>query len=295
MAEHTSFVVEGYHASNRSEYKLSTDVNHINLAFPSVLQTGLSAIRQRCLRIDHIVLEYRSQVPMNAQGTVIVEIHDTRLLEGDTKQAEFTIPIKCNCNIHYYSSSFFSPKDPNPWVATYKVEDTNINMGVRFCTFKGKLRLSEAQESSDIIFRQPKIEIKSKGFTVRDIDFWSVGEAPKVRRLITGAPIGKSQSSRFQPVTILPGESWATKSDIAGPAHIPDNLNSNYSVGPSTDRPYRELHTLQPNFIDPGPSVSETGSNRRHTLSEADIEDIVSRAVKQCIVTNTKAVPAKPV
>ncbi|QGA69864.1 movement protein [Ocimum mosaic virus] len=291
MSEQTAVVVEGYHSSNRNEYKLTTDVNHITLAFPSILQTGLSAIRQKCLRIDHIVLEYRSQVPMNAQGTVIVEIHDKRLLEGETKQAEFTIPIKCNCNIHYYSSSFFSPKDTNPWVATYRVEDTNIHMGVRFCTFKGKLKLSEAQESSDIIFRQPKIEIKSKGFTPRDIDFWSVGEPQKVRRLITGAPVGRSQSSRFQPITILPGESWATKSDIGGPAH----LQGSSSIGPTTDRPYRELHTLQPNFMDPGPSVSEVGSNRRHTLSEADIDDIVSRAVKQCLVQNNKAVGPKPI
>ena len=57
------------------------------------------------MRIDHVVLEYRNQVPVNATGHVIIEMHDTRLYEGDSKQAELadTCPLRAdemNASMH---------------------------------------------------------------------------------------------------------------------------------------------------------------------------------------------------
>nr|CZF95186.1 movement protein [Tomato leaf curl New Delhi virus] len=179
--------VGGYIQSERVEYALTNDAAEVTLSFPSMFEQKISQLRNRCMKIDHVVLEYRSQVPINAVGHVVIEIHDMRLTEGDTKQAEFTIPIKCNCNLHYYSSSFFSIKDKNPWRVEYRVENTNVVNGVHFCKMLGKLKLSSAKHSTDVEFRPPKIEIQTKEFTVNDIDFWSVGSKPQTRRLVDGS------------------------------------------------------------------------------------------------------------
>nr|AJG36439.1 movement protein [Coccinia mosaic Tamil Nadu virus] len=270
--EGSSVLPGGYINSERVEYALTNDATDVVLSFPSMFEQKLSQIRNRCMKIDHVVLEYRNQVPVNAVGHVVVEIHDMRLTEGDTKQAEFTIPIKCNCNLHYYSSSYFSVKDKNPWRVEYRVEDTNVVNGVHFCKMMGKLRLSSAKHSTDVEFKSPKIEILSKEFSLNDIDFWAVGARTQTRRLVEGPRLLGLRSASFRApnYAIGPNESWASRSECG--------TTSN------TSRPYKGLSGLDESAIDPGPSASQVGS-----MTKDDITEIITKTVEQCIKSNINA------
>nr|ACC78672.1 movement protein [Gossypium punctatum mild leaf curl virus]ACC78674.1 movement protein [Gossypium punctatum mild leaf curl virus]ACQ65839.1 BC1 [Gossypium punctatum mild leaf curl virus [Gossypium lobatum]]ACQ65845.1 BC1 [Gossypium punctatum mild leaf curl virus [Gossypium stocksii]] len=265
-----------YLRSERVEYELTNDSTEVKLSFPSILDNKISLLKGHCCKIDHIVLEYRNQVPINATGHVIIEIHDQRLNDGDSKQAEFTIPVQCNCNLHYYSSSFFSMKDINPWRVFYRVVDTNVANGVHFCRIQGKLKLSTAKQSTDIQFRSPKIEILSKAYTERDIDFWSVGRIAQQRKLVQGPSLIGSRSMRYTPCSIGPNESWAIKSE----------------VGPSEDRPYSNLHRLNPDALDPGKSVSQVGSDY---ITREELNNIISKTVDMCLNTSMQSHVSKNV
>ncbi|ABC33735.1 movement protein [Euphorbia mosaic virus - A [Mexico:Yucatan:2004]] len=229
------------------------------------------------MKIDHCVIEYRQQVPINASGTVVVEIHDKRMTDDESLQASWTFPIRCNIDLHYFSSSFFSLKDPVPWKLYYKVCDTNVHQMTHFAKFKGKLKLSTAKHSVDIPFRAPTVKILSKQFTDKDIDFSHVGYGKWERRMI------KSASSRYGlpgPIAINPGESWASRSTI-GPVH--SNADSDEI------HPYRELNRLSTPVLDPGDSASVVAAHRAQsniTLSVAQINEIVRSTVQECINTN---------
>nr|WGT83679.1 movement protein [Tomato leaf curl New Delhi virus] len=270
--------VGGYIQSERVEYALTNDAAEVTLSFPSIFEQKLSQLRNRCMKIDHVVLQYRSQVPINAVGHVVVEIHDMRLTEGHTKQAEFTIPIKCNCNLHYYSSSFFSLKDKNPWRVEYRVENTNVVNGVHFCKMLGKLKLSSAIHSTDVELGPPKLEIQTKEFTMNDIDFWSVGSKPQTRRLVDGSRLmgHSSRSLRVPYLAIGPNESWASRSEIG--------------LSSVTSRPYKNLSGLDDSAIDPGPAASQAGS-----ITREEIADIITKTVEQCIKSNVNAPITKSV
>nr|ABU95069.1 BC1 [Tomato leaf curl New Delhi virus] len=268
--------VGGYIQSERVEYALTNDATEVTLSFPSMFEQKISQLRNKCMKIDHVLLEYRNQVPINAVGHVVIEIHDMRLTEGDTKQAEFTIPIKCNCNLHYYSSSFFSLKDKNPWRVEYRVENANVVNGVHFCKMLGKLKLSSAKRTIDCEFRPPKIEIQTKEFTVNDIDFWSVGSKPQTRRLVTGSRLmgHSSRSLRVPYLAIGPNESWASRSEIGHSSVV--------------SRPYKNLSGLDDSAIDPGPSASQAGSITREEIADIITEDSREMYNIQCNCSNVK-------
>ncbi|AAP47121.1 BC1 [Luffa yellow mosaic virus] len=264
--------VGGYIQSNRVEYALTNDASEVTLTFPSIFEQKISQLRNRCMKIDHVVLEYRSQVPINAVGHVVIEIHDIEIDRGYTKQAEFTIPIKCNCNLHYYSSTYFSVKDNNPWRVEYRVENTNVVNGVHFCKILGKLKLSSAKHSTHVEFRPPRIEIQSKEFTVNDIDFWSVGSKAQSRRLVDGSKLmgHSSRSLRVPHLAIGPNESWASRSEV-GQTSV-------------CSRPYKNLSGLDESAIDPGPSASQVGS-----ITRDEITEIITKTVEQCMKSNVNA------
>ncbi|AEC03071.1 movement protein [Euphorbia mosaic virus [CU: Havana 27: 2007]] len=266
-----------YIESRRDEYQLSHDLTEIILQFPSTASQLSARLSRSCMKIDHCVIEYRQQVPINASGTVVVEIHDKRMTDDESLQASWTFPIRCNIDLHYFSSSFFSLKDPVPWKLYYKVCDSNVHQMTHFAKFKGKLKLSTAKHSVDIPFRAPTAKILSKQFTDKDIDFSHVGYGKWERRMI------KSASSRYGlpgPIAINPGESWASRSTI-GPAH--SNADSDEM------HPYRELNRLSTPILDPGDSASVVAAHRAQsniTLSVAQINEIVRSTVQECINTN---------
>nr|QHB15459.1 BC1 [Euphorbia mosaic virus] len=266
-----------YIESRRDEYQLSHDLTEIILQFPSTASQLSARLSRSCMKIDHCVIEYRQQVPINASGTVVVEIHDKRMTDDESLQASWTFPIRCNIDLHYFSSSFFSLKDPVPWKLYYKVCDSNVHQMTHFAKFKGKLKLSTAKHSVDIPFRAPTVKILSKQFTDKDIDFSHVGYGKWERRMI------KSASSRYGlqgPIAINPGESWASRSTI-GPAH--SNADSDEM------HPYRELNRLSTPILDPGDSASVVAAHRAQsniTLSVAQINEIVRSTVQECINTN---------
>nr|AKZ17009.1 movement protein [Tomato chlorotic mottle Guyane virus] len=276
-----------YIESQRDEYQLSHDLTEIVLQFPSTASQLSARLSRSCMKIDHCVIEYRQQVPINATGAVIVEIHDQRMTENESLQASWTFPIRCNIDLHYFYSSFFSLKDPIPWKLYYRVSDTNVHQRTHFAKFKGKLKLSTAKHSVDIPFRAPTVKILSKQFTDKDVDFSHVGYGKWERKLIRSA--SSSRYGLHSPITIIPGETWATRSTVGTNHHDADS-----DVG-SSIHPYRELHRLGPSTLDPGDSASMVGAKRTEstiTMSMAQLSELVKATAQECINNNCN--PSQP-
>ncbi|AFQ93620.1 movement protein [Dalechampia chlorotic mosaic virus] len=270
-----------YIESHRDEYQLSHDLTEIVLQFPSTAAQLTARLSRSCMKIDHCVIEYRQQVPINAAGTVIVEIHDKRMTDNESLQASWTFPIRCNIDLHYFSSSFFSLKDPIPWKLYYRVSDSNVHQATHFAKFKGKLKLSTAKHSVDIPFRAPTVKILSKQFTDKDVDFAHVGYGKWERRMIRSTSCSKHGYNG--PIEIGPGESWASRSAI-GQAH--STVDTDIT---DASRPYRELNRLSTPILDPGESASVVGLQRTQsniTMSMSQLNEIVRTAVQECINTN---------
>ncbi|QDJ95902.1 movement protein [Cucumber chlorotic leaf virus] len=277
-----------YIESHRDEYQLSHDLTEIVLQFPSVPSQLTARLSRSCMKIDHCVIEYRQQVPINATGSVIVEIHDRRMTDNESLQASWTFPIRCNIDLHYFSASFFSLKDPNPWKLYYRVSDTNVHQGTHFAKFKGKLKLSTAKHSVDIPFRAPTVKILSKQFSDRDVDFSHVDYGKWERK-----PIRCASMSRIglpSPIEIQPGESWASKSTLGL-----DNSDAQSEVD-NAMHPYKHMSRLGSIVLDPGDSASIVGAQRSEsniTMSMAQLNQIVKTTVQECINNSCKPSQAK--
>nr|AIR91772.1 movement protein [Melon chlorotic mosaic virus] len=270
-----------YIESNRDEYQLSHDLTQIVLQFPSTTAQISARLTRSCMKIDHCVVEYRQQVPINASGTVIVEIHDKRMTDDQSLQASWTFPIRCNIDLHYFSSSFFSLKDPIPWVLYYRVIDSNVHQGTHFAKFKGKLKLSTAKHSVDIPFRAPTVKILSKLFSAKDVDFSHVGYGKWERKLVRS--MSTCRQGLLGPIDLRPGESWASRSTLG-----PEQSITESDVAEEL-HPYRELHRLNTPILDPGESASIVGMQRTQsniTLSLSQLNDIVRSTVQECIKSN---------
>nr|QBQ65792.1 virus movement protein [Bean golden yellow mosaic virus] len=276
-----------YVESHRDEYQLSHDLTEIILQFPSTASQLSARFSRSCMKIDHCVIEYRQQVPINATGSVVVEIHDKRMTDNESLQASWTFPIRCNIDLHYFSSSFFSLKDPIPWKLYYRVSDTNVHQRTHFAKFKGKLKLSTAKHSVDIPFRAPTVKILSKQFSNKDIDFSHVDYGRWERKLIRSASL--SRYGLQGPIELKPGESWASRSTIAM-SHVDADSDVDNAI-----HPYKELNRLGTSVLDPGDSASIIGAQRAQsniTLSIAQINEIVRSTVQECI--NNNCTPSQP-
>nr|AQT01569.1 MP [Sida micrantha mosaic virus] len=276
-----------YIESQRDEYQLSHDLTEILLQFPSTASQLSARLSRSCMKIDHCVIEYRQQVPINAVGSVVVEIHDKRMTDNESLQASWTFPIRCNIDLHYFSSSFFSLKDPIPWKLYYRVCDTNVHQRTHFAKFKGKLKLSTAKHSVDIPFRAPTVKILSKQFTEKDIDFSHVGYGKWERKMIRSASI--SGVGLHSPIEIKPGESWAVRSTV-GLSHSDADSDAENAT-----HPYRQLHRLGTSSLDPGDSASIVGAQRAQsniTMSMAQLNELVRVTAQECI--NSNCTPSQP-
>nr|CRI68415.1 Movement protein [Pepper golden mosaic virus] len=275
-----------YLESHRDEYQLSHDLTEIVLQFPSTASQITARLSRSCMKIDHCVIEYRQQFLVNASGSVIVEIHDQRMTDNESLQASWTFPIRCNIDLHYFSSSFFSQKDPIPWRLYYRVSDTNVHQRTHFAKFKGKLKLSTAKHSVDIPFRAPTIKILSKQFSHNDVDFSHVDYGQWERKVLRSNSM--SRVGLTGPIELRPGESWASRSTVG---------TSGPSMG-SEMHPYRELQQLGRSVLDPGDSASQVGLTRRRsniTMSLAQLNELVMTTVLECINNNCKATQLKSV
>ncbi|AVP27507.1 MP [Boerhavia golden mosaic virus] len=277
-----------YIESQRDEYQLSHDLNEIVLQFPSSAAQFTARISRSCMKIDHCVIEYRQQVPINASGSVIVEIHDKRMTDNESLQASWTFPIRCNIDLHYFSCSFFSLKDPIPWKLYYRVSDTNVHQRTHFAKFKGKLKLSTAKHSVDIPFRAPTVRILSKQFSDKDVDFSHVDYGRWERKLIRSASMARL--GRPSPITLKPGDTWASRSTIGFDERDADSDLDNKV------HPYRQLNRLPTGTLDPGDSASVVGGERSQstiTMSIAQLNELVRTTVHECLNNNCNPVTPK--
>nr|CRI68401.1 Movement protein [Pepper golden mosaic virus] len=266
-----------YIESHRDEYQLSHDLTEIVLQFPSTASQYAARLSRSCMKIDHCVIEYRQQVPINATGSVIVEIHDKRMTDNESLQASWTFPIRCNIDLHYFSASFFSLKDPIPWKLYYRVSDTNVHQNTHFAKFKGKSKLSTGNHSMNIPFRAPTVKILSKQFSHNDVDFSHVDYGQWERKVLRSNSM--SRVGLTGPIELRPGESWASRSTVG-------------TSSPSRDSKmhlYKDLHQLSGSVLYPGDSSSQVGLTRTQSniaMSLAQLKDLVRTTVHECINNN---------
>nr|AWM96940.1 movement protein [Citrus chlorotic dwarf associated virus] len=238
-------VLQDYHSTRRIEYPLSDEWQQIKLAFPSMKEISWHKLRGQCMKIDHCQIRYDPQVPANAEGNVLVVVHDRRMEADKSMQAEYTFPIRCGIELNYYSCSYFSLKDPVPWCVYYRVVNSTVLKGSHFCQFKARVKLSAAKSSSPIGFRGPSVKIFNKAFNEDQVDFMHVG-IPKSERVLCRSNSVLTTRPRLN---LEAGESWASKSILSG--------EGGSEVGDSG--PYRGLAQLGPDAIDPGDSASNLG------------------------------------
>nr|QEQ92299.1 putative movement protein [Camellia chlorotic dwarf-associated virus] len=263
------FNVNAYHSTQRVEYPLSNEWVKIKLAFPSMKDVSWSKFRGHCMKIDHCQIDYAPQVPINASGSVIIVLNDTRMLLDEQLQAEYTFPLRCPITLNYYASSYFSLKDAVPWECFYKVEDSSVKTGLHFAQFKARVKLSTAKKSSSILFRPPSVSINSKEFSMDHVDFRHVAVKKPERLLCRSSSMIVSRPR----IMIEPGESWATKSMLS----VDDEENSVLGLNQG---PYKRLESLGPDAIDPGPSASQVGfSPTNFVIEPKELASIVADAV----------------
>ncbi|AAL05284.1 movement protein [Macroptilium yellow mosaic Florida virus] len=270
-----------YIESHRDEYQLSHDLTELILQFPSTVSQLASRLSRSCMKIDHASIRYRQQVPINATGSVLVEIHDKRMTDNESLQASWTFPIRCNIDLHYFSSSFFSLKDPIPWKLYYRVSDTNVHQRTHFAKFKGKLKLSTAKHSVDIPFRAPTVKILSKQFSNRDVDFSHVDYGKWERKLIRSA--STSRYGLRSPLELQPGESWATRSSI-GLAQTDADSEAENAL-----HPYKKLSGWEQAYWTPEIRLQLLGAQRAQsniTMSMAQLNELVRTTVQECVNSN---------
>ena len=147
MADYGDAVLNKYHSSKGIEYPLSAEWVPVTLAFPGLAEISWSRFKCQCMKIDHCQIRYTPQVPANAEGTVIVVVHDNRMERDKSLQAEYTFPIRCGIELNFFSNSYFSLQDEIPWSCYYKVVNSTVLSGSHFCQLKARVKLSCARHA----------------------------------------------------------------------------------------------------------------------------------------------------
>lgn len=252
--------LRNYHSTKRIEYPLTDEWTQIRLAFPSLTEVSWSRVKGHCLKIDHCYIKYSPQVPANAEGTVLVTVHDRRMENDKSLQAEYTFPIRCGIELNFFSSSYFSLKDPVPWTVYYRVINSTVLKGSHFCQFKASVKLSASKSSTNIKFRSPSVKVLNSEFTSDHVDFMHVG-IPKPERVLCRSTSCIISQPRM---ALEAGTSWASRSMIGGDDG--SDAGSHVGVGP-----YKGLMGLNESAIDPGDSVSQVNSGHRKSISDVNI------------------------
>ncbi|KAG5557309.1 hypothetical protein RHGRI_007532 [Rhododendron griersonianum] len=270
--------VEGSFQSRTVEAQASTQLQPIQLTFPSRKDQALSSIihrRRLSMIVDRCIIDYRPQCPINSIGRVRVYVYDTRLDGPDQEQAQYVFPVNCPIELYYYGTSYASLQDDVcPWIAKYKLEESNIRKDVRYCKIKAYVKLCTSKNPEEIEFRPPSFKIKSNKFNEEDVDCSHVARAPKQPKLCrTRSSVTTTERNR---PLLLPGLIFQqARSSVS------------YPIEPTP---------IQPIFSqaqDPGPSISKVGSNTSNTivLEPNELANIVGSAVAQAMKASTSAQP----
>ncbi|KAG5549400.1 hypothetical protein RHGRI_014669 [Rhododendron griersonianum] len=220
--------------------------------------------------VDRCIIDYRPQCPINSTGRVRVYVYDTRLDGPDQEQAQYVFPVACPIELYYYGTSYASLQDDVcPWVAKYRLEEANIRKDVRYCKIKAYVKLCTSKSPDKIEFRPPSFKIKSKLFNKEDVDCSHVARATKQPQLCrTRSTI--ETTGRHRPL-LLPG---LTFQQARSSVSYPIQPTFKQDEGPTQD---------------PGPSISEVGSNTSNTivLEPNELANIVGSAVAEAIKAST--------
>lgn len=257
--------VEGSFQS-RVEAQASSDLQPIKLIFPSIRERATQFCNNwsTSMVVDTCLISYHPQCPINSTGRVRVFVYDTRLDATDQEQAQFVFPVNCGIDLYYYGTSFASMNEETcPWIAKYRLEGSNIRKGVRYCKLKAYVKLCTSKRPEELPFRPPKFRIRSKLFN--DVDCTHVGHAEKQPQLCR--TMSTIESRGQQRPRMLPGLTYQqARSSVCLP------------VGPMG-------HLQRNDEEDPGPSVSQVGSNTSNTilLEPSELAQMVGNVVAQAM------------
>ncbi|KAI8525404.1 hypothetical protein RHMOL_Rhmol13G0228000 [Rhododendron molle] len=151
--------IEGSFQSRTVEAQASSQLQPIQLVFPTRTDQVLGSIVQRrrlSMVVDHCIIEYKPQCPINSTGRVRVFVYDTRLQGADQQQAQYVFPVSCPIELNYYGTSYASLNDETcPWICKYRLEQSNIRHNVRYCNIKAYVKLCTTKNPEEIEFRPP--------------------------------------------------------------------------------------------------------------------------------------------
>ncbi|QIE08114.1 movement protein [Camellia oleifera geminivirus] len=273
-------------------------MSNISITNPKIGDALWQKMTFKSMKIDKCKISYRPQCPFNSAGRVEVEIRDTRLRADDQLQARFTFPVTCPVDITYFGNAYAAAdKNGCPWTASYRLLQTNINDGVKYCKIKATLAFQTSSFPDEITYRPPLITVLSKVFDNTHVDIWHVDRKISKARLTRSnseshfrstktlaAPMGHYGSSaqrimaaRMSASSIRDGPQSFSRRDIILPTQGPSIFNTGANNQPSGP-------------VDIGPSVSEAGSNNsessRLTTDEAGK---LIEAVKAAVEATTSA------
>jgi hypothetical protein len=263
--------VEGSFQSTTIEAQASTQLQPIKLIFPSFTDRAFQKIQRLSMMVDRCLITYHAQCPINSTGRVRVFIYDTRLDAADQEQAQFVFPVGCNIDLYYFGNSYASLSEETcPWIAKYRLEDSNIRYGIRYCKMKAYVKLTTCKRGEELPFRPPHFKIRSTMYTEEDVDCSHVAYAPRQPQLCRTLSAVNSRS--LNGPRLLPGLTYQqARSSVS------------ISSGPYTrPSPNREPE-------DPGPSVSQVGSNNSNTIAiePTQLAHMVGSAVAAAIKSTT--------
>lgn len=267
--------VEGSFQSRTVEAQASTDLQPIKLIFPSIREraTQLCHSWSLLMVVDRCLIRYHPQCPINSTGRVRVFVYDTRLDATDQEQAQYVFPVNCPIDLYYYGSSYASMNDEMcPWIAKYRLEGSNIRKGIRYCKMKAYVKLCTSKRPEELPFRPPEFKIQSTLFNDNDVDCTHVGHAERQPQLCR--TMSTIESRGQQRPRLMPGITYQqARSSISLP------------IGPAQRN----------DDEDPGPSVSQVGSNTSNTilLEPSELAQMVGNAVAQAMKATTSVAGEK--
>lgn len=251
---------------------------NVKLQMPSMADVMYNKLKKHAIMIDRCVIEYRHQCPINSEGSVRIQVHDSRMMGTASKQAEFVMPVTCNCDLTFYGSCWSSASsDEMPWKMLYRLENSNLKTGTLFCRIKGRLKLCASKRVEEIEFRSPRINILSKRHEAKDIDMWHVEYAtsqPTLNRVLSCVDRRRLSSDS---ITVLPGMCY---SEISRRSIAECDRRHSFEVSSNV------IADAKVEDIRPEDSVSQTSSVRRDqclagstSIMNADLVDILQIAM----------------
>lgn len=221
----------------------SNDYEGIELSLPNLFDKVRMKFSGKSMKIDKILVRYSALCPPNARGYVRLEVIDRRLDGADGLQAYYVIQVDCHCELTYHGNGYCSANEKQvPWIVRYKLEDSNIHAGVRYCKMLGFLRYASADMPGEQALRAPSVKILNKKYGPHNICVWHCQPSKPVpylgraRSLSMGHCDSRLVTGGFGETSIDLDHRLGPRLSLNGPRLIEEPSDMCSDIGPSVSQ-----------------------------------------------------------